>query len=53
MADESLMRKQEYFGQYGKILNLTINKDNAFTSSVRDEVSQQPGAGESTSSNKS
>lgn len=48
LADESLMRRYEYFGQYGKIQQIVINRDNAFTSSVKDDV-----GGESTSSTKS
>lgn len=48
LADENLMKKYEYFGQYGKILQIVINKDNAFTSSIKEDV-----GAESTSSNKS
>lgn len=42
------MRKYEYFGQYGYIHQININKDNAYTSSVQENI-----GGESTSSNKS
>lgn len=42
------MRRYDYFGQYGKILQIAINKDNAFTSSVKEDL-----GGESTSSTKS
>ena len=32
MAKEETLKKFEYFGQYGKIQNVTINKENAFVS---------------------
>lgn len=48
LADENLMRKYEYFGQYGKIISIIVNKENAFTSSIKDDA-----GGESTSSTKS
>ena len=44
------MRRYEYFGQYGIIQNVTINKDNAYTTFVAAPVN---GEVESTSSNKS
>jgi CCR4-NOT transcription complex subunit 4 len=43
------MRRYEYFGQYGKIKNITLNKDNAYISAC----SEKDGIDESTSSNKS
>lgn len=49
LADESVMRRYEYFGQYGKIKNITLNKDNAYISAC----SEKDGIDESTSSNKS
>jgi CCR4-NOT transcription complex subunit 4 len=30
IAKEEVLRRFEYFGQYGKILNVTINKEKAF-----------------------
>lgn len=41
------MRRYEYFGQYGKITHIAINKENAFTSSIKDSAGN---AGESSSS---
>ena len=32
VAKEETLRRYEYFGQYGKILNITINKEKAFQS---------------------
>lgn len=45
LADETVMKRYEYFGQYGVIQNITINKD-THTTFLKDDV-------ESTSSNKS
>ena len=54
LADESVMRKYEYFGQYGKIKQITINKDNAYKETIREiECPAKPGEVQSTSSNKS
>lgn len=30
IAKEEVLRKFEYFGQYGKIINVTINKEKAY-----------------------
>jgi CCR4-NOT transcription complex subunit 4 len=32
ISREETLKRYEYFGQYGKILSVTINKDNAFQS---------------------
>ena len=32
VAKEEILKKFEYFGQYGKVQNVTINKENAFMS---------------------
>jgi RNA recognition motif-containing protein len=41
------MRRQEYFGQYGKIQQINLNKENAYNQQIFSE------AADSTSSNKS
>eukprot|EP01135_Chromosphaera_perkinsii_P002526 Nk52_evm42s224 gene=Nk52_evmTU42s224 len=33
LADEDTIRRQEYFGQYGKILKVVVNKSNVFNAS--------------------
>jgi CCR4-NOT transcription complex subunit 4 len=30
IAKEEIITRYEYFGQYGKIIKVTINKENAF-----------------------
>jgi hypothetical protein len=47
LADEAVMRRQEYFGQYGKIQQINLNKENAYNQQIFSE------AADSTSSNKS
>jgi CCR4-NOT transcription complex subunit 4 len=32
IAKDEILRRYEYFGQYGKINQITINKDNAYKS---------------------
>lgn len=55
LADENLMRKYEYFGQYGKIQQISINKENAYTSSIKESSNSLHNIldAKSTSSNKS
>ena len=31
LADENIMRKFEFLGQYGKVLQITLNKDKAYS----------------------